>query len=315
MFARALALALSVTPALADAPGVVADIRVTGALVDEVLGELGRATVLVEGDADPHHFQLRPSQARAISDADLLVWVGPDLTPWLDRAVAGGGPEARVTLLRVPGTGLRSFGAHGHERGNDDRSHGAPAHSHAQEEDGDDGHHGAVDPHGWLDPANAAPWLAAIAAALAEVDPENAETYRANAGAAAQRIAEGAGRISERLAPFRDRPFVVFHDAYGYFEAAFGVTIAGSVALGDATDPGARRLGDLRRRIAREGITCLFREPQHSPAASEALARDTGARLGTLDPLGTTLADGPDFYLRLLEAMADDIARCLSGTG
>lgn len=298
--AALICLLLSGLPARAEPLRVVADIPVTAALSQAVLGDAGAPGILLDAGSDPHHAQLRPSQARLLASADLVLMVGPELTPGLAASIArlGDGAET-VELLRLPGVDLHGFGEAADHEPRDDHDHGPS----------DD----AVDPHAWLDPANAAAMVTGIGAALAARDPENADLYTDRAAGRADAIRALGATLDARLAPYRGRPFVVFHDAYGYFARAFGLEIAGSIALGDARDPGARRMAELRETIETQGVACIFREPQHNPALAERIAEDTGARLGLLDPLGTALEPGPDLYERLMTEMADSVADCLDG--
>lgn len=294
---------LTALPALAEAPVVVTDTPVVHSLAAQVMGDLGTPVVLLEPGADPHSFQLRPSQAAALSDAALVLWVGDELMPGLARALGTVPTGARtVALLDVEGTRLLEFGSGAH---GDDHDH-----DHAEADGHAHGDH-AIDPHAWLDPANAKLWLTAIAAELGRADPGDAATYAANAAAAAARIDATAAEARAILADVADRPIVTFHDAYGYFARAFDVPIAGSIALGDAAAPGARRIRDLEDRVGASNIACVFREPQHDPSLAEQIASAAGIGLGTLDPAGSSLDFGPGLYDALILGMATSIATCV----
>ena len=306
-----ITLLATATPALAEVPKVVTDIPPVHALVAQVMGDLGQPEVLLAKGADEHDFQLKPSQAGAVADADLVVWVGPELTPWLGGAMDSR-PEgaAALALLNADGTMLRAYGepkADGHDHEDD--------HGHAEEaaEDGHDhGHdHGSEDPHAWLDPGNAQVWLGLIAAELGRLDAANAATYAANAKAAGERIAALDAELAALLAPVKDKPLVTFHDAYGYFSDHYGLTFTGSIALGDASSPGAARLAELRDELEAGGVVCLFPEVQHDPALVEQLAEGTTVRIGgALDPVGSSLEPGSEAYAALLRGMATAIADC-----
>jgi zinc transport system substrate-binding protein len=352
LFSASLAGLCAAAPLAAEVPVVVADIPPVHALVAQVMGDLGRPVLLMERGGDAHDVQLRPSQAAALADAGLVVWIGPEMTPWLDRALDGlAGDSARLALLGLPGTMTRAFsdgaeGADAHDHGADAQAveghddhdaaaeaddhggHGdeaaaeAGAQDHAEEGDdhaeGADGHddHGSTDPHAWLDPGNAQVWLAAIAAELARIDPANAAAYTANAATAAAGIAALDADLAARLGPLRDRPFAVFHDAYGYFTDHYGLTVAGTIALGDAASPGAARLRALQADLAGGGALCIFPEANHDPALVETLADSTGTRIGgALDPEGSAVEPGPGAYAAMLTAMADTLAACLSEAG
>jgi zinc transport system substrate-binding protein len=292
-----ITLLASATPALAEVPQVVTDIPPVHALVAQVMGDLGQPELLLARGADEHDFQLRPSQARSVAGADLVVWIGPELTPWLDSALSVR-PEgaAALALLDAEGTQRRSYGE---PAGGDDHGH-------------DHGHdHGAEDPHAWLDPDNARVWLGLIAAELGRLDPGHATIYAANAAAAEAGIAELDARLKAELAPVQGKPLVTAHDAFGYFADHYGLTLAGSIAQGDASAPGAARLEELRRELEAGGVVCLFPEVQHDPKQAEQLAEGTGVRIGgALDPVGSSLEPGPGAYAALLQGLAGTIADC-----
>jgi zinc transport system substrate-binding protein len=266
---------------------------------------------------------MRPSQAARLADSDLLIWLGPEMTPWLERSVASLAPDMpQLTLLDAPETYLRLFddgkakddhAAHDDHSGHDDHT----AHDdHAGHDDhtGHEGHyHSGIDPHAWLDPANARAWLPLIAARLSAIDPDNAATYGANATTAQAAIDALDTEIKALLAPVKDRPFVAAHDAYGYLTDHYGLRLVGTVALGDASSPGAARLATLRDTIAQTGAVCLFPEVQSSPDLLTELASDTGTRIGgPLDPSGTSLDAGPDAYAALMRNLATTLADCLT---
>jgi zinc transport system substrate-binding protein len=278
MRALLMALLLLASPAAA-APRVVADIAPVQSLLAMVMGGAGEPALLVRPGLSEHDHALRPSDARLLAEADLIVLVGPALTPWLAGPLASLAPAARVIELgALPGL--------------------PPA--------------ATDDPHLWLDPAVARAWLPALASALAGIDPGNADLYRANAAAAADRLAALEAAIAARLRPLAGRGFVVFHDAYAHFVARFGLSQRGAISLSDATRPGAARLGELRDAVASGAVICVFSEPQFSPRLAELLVEGTGARLGTLDATGSALAPGPGLYPALLEGLAAGFEACLA---
>lgn len=307
---------LAAGPALAEPPQVVADTPVTASLVMQVIGDGGKVQVLLPQGTSPHNHQMRPSDAQNLQQADLLVWTGPDLTPWLDRAAATlAGDVAQLRLLEVAGTHLRPYDDdHGPEDdGHDDQGEDEAGHADAgPDEPGRDDHAGATDPHAWLDPDNARVWLAAIADSLAAVDPDGRDTYAANATAAADRIASLDRDLQARLAPYADTSLVVLHDAYGYFTDHFGLKPAIPVALGDATTPSAARLSAIRDRIAESGAVCAFPEYASDPRAMDTITEGTGIRRGgELSPEGGGPASA-DLYPDLIAGIAETLTACLS---
>lgn len=326
-----ITLLATATPALAEVPKVVTDIPPVHALVAQVMGDLGQPELLLARGADEHDFQLKPSQAGAVAASDLVIWIGPELTPWLDGAMDSR-PEgaASLALLDAEGTMRRAYGeakADAHAHGDEHDHEGEHAHEDARAHDDAHGHeeetaeaghdhghdhdHGSEDPHAWLDPGNAQVWLGMIAAELGRLDAANAATYEANAKAAQERIAALDAELAALLAPVKDKPLVTFHDAYGYFADHYGLTFAGSIALGDASTPGAARLVELRDELRAGGVVCLFPEVQHDPSLVEQLAEGTPVKIGgELDPVGSSLEPGAGAYEALLTGMATTIADC-----
>lgn len=287
-------------PVLAEPPQVVVDTPVTASLVQQVMGDLGQVQVLLPKGASAHHHQMRPSDARGLQDAGLLVWTGPELTPWLDRAASSvGGDVAQLRLLEVPGTHLRGYDE-AHDHGHD-------------EEHGDDHDHGGIDPHAWLDPDNAQRWLAALAETLEKADPDNATAYRQNAAAAAEEIRRLDEDLRTQLQPHAGTSFVVFHDAYGYFTEHFGLRPAIAVSLGDASTPSAARLAEIRARVTEGGAVCAFPEYGSDPKLAQAVTEGGAVRAGDeLAPEGGDLQPEAQLYGQILSQMAGAIAGCLS---
>jgi zinc transport system substrate-binding protein len=191
--------------------------------------------------------------------------------------------------------------------------------THAHEDDDDDDDHDhdhhAPDLHVWLDPVNAQAMVAAIAQALGEVDPANAARYAANANAYSARIDALVGELRATVEPVRSRPAIVFHDAYRYFEARFGLDVAGSITVSPEVAPGAQRLSEIRDKVRELGATCVFSEPQFEPRLVSVVTEGSDARTGVLDPLGADIPDGPELYLDLMRNLARSFAACLSRPG
>ena len=208
----------------------------------------------------------------------------------------------------------------GHDHGHDetaeashdyDHDHGEAEAEAAAHDHGHDHDHEGVDPHAWLDPVNGKAWLDAMAAALAEADPANASTYFQNAADGKAELDALMAEIRAELEPLADRGFVVFHDAYHYFEARFGIEATGAIRLGDAVEPGPRRVAEIRDAIRVQDATCVFAEPQFEPGLIETVVEGTDARVGILDPLGADLELGPALYPELLRNLRDSLVDCL----
>lgn len=332
-------LALIATPALA-APNVVATIKPVNSLVAGVMQGVGEPRLLVEGGNSPHTYTMRPSDAEALQNADLVFWVGPDLEFFLDEALETVSVDAKtVALEHAAGISTlepRAGGMfeehdhehdhdhdHDHAEGDEHHDHGDEDHDHEHEDDhdhadADHDHDGAehdhdehIDPHLWLDPDNAKAMVVAIEEALIEADEENAAVYAKNADALLARLDELEETIEAELDPVRGTPFVVFHDAYHYFEQAFAIEASGSVTVDPQTSPGARRIADIREKIAGLNAVCVFTEPQFDPRTVDTIIEGSDARRGVMDPLGADIADGPDLYFELLENLAVSLKSCL----
>lgn len=285
------------------APDVVASILPVHSLVAQVMEGVGEPILLVQGGQSEHDFALRPSDARAIQGADLVVWIGNGLETFLARPLEALGSDGRVlTLANALGVNLLPLRGGGdwapddHEDGHD--------HDHAD--------HG-FDMHLWLAPANGKAILRAVAGELAAIDPEHAGRYMENADKAAAALDDLDAELAERLAPVRARPYIVFHDAFRYFEDAYGLNPVGSILLSTPEiQAGVRRVRDIQAMVRDRGVVCVFHEPQYDPRPAELAVEGSEAHTGVLDPTGASLAPGPDAYAALLRELAVGLVSCLS---
>ena len=303
----AASLALFASPAFAEAPRVVVDTAPLHSLVARVMQGAGAAPdLLLPPGGSPHDSALRPSDARRLSQADLVVWTGPALLPWMAEALPALAPDAEtLALLEQDGWAKLPLRDEADFEGASDHDHG---HSHKHEhEEGE----AAIDPHAWLDPEVAADWMRGIAATLAGIDPENAALYEDNAAEAIARDAEMTERLAAQLAPLSGRPYLVPHDAYQYFERRFDLPAAGALALSDAAAPGPARIAELRDKVAREGIACVLTDPETPPDLVALLREGTQAATAETDPDALRLTPGPDLYPALIEGLAEAIEGCL----
>ena len=207
---------------------------------------------------------------------------------------------------------------HDHEKHDvhDHEKHANKEHDDHGDHDGHDDHgHGEFDPHVWLDPVNAKAIVHEIEEALVKADPEHASTYEANAHKMMDKLDSLTAELREELEPVHEKGFIVFHDAYQYFEQRFDVAAIGSITVSPEVMPGAERVSELREKILELNATCVFSEPQFEPKLVETLVEGTGARTGVLDPLGASLNKGPDLYFQLIRNMASSLKKCLSGKG
>lgn len=370
--------------ALAESPNVVVDIAPLHSLVSQVMDGVESPALIIPAEASPHHYALRPSQAQALADADLVFWMGEELTPWLEKAINNvAGSAQKVGMLDIEATTTYPFRegatfeehahhdeeeygeehhedehAH-HDSGHDDEHHEETnthdehehgpslvdrflslfssddhghdeehAHhdehghgdSHDDEHDGkhedeheghDDHHHDGIDPHAWLAPNNAKLWIAEIAKVLSEKDPENSSTYEENASNAIAELDKLIDQTSAEISALGDIRFIVFHDAYQYFEKSFGIAASGSISLGDAEDPSPARIAEIRNTVQDLGVTCVFAEPQYDDGlVNNIFEGSTITAIGVMDPLGASLEVGKTHYANLIRGMAASLAQC-----
>lgn len=332
-YSRALALAFAATAALCTTPalaldGVVTSIKPVHSLVAAVMEGVGTPHLIVRASGSEHAYSLRPSDAGALQDARLVFWVGPQMETFLTTPIGTLGERAEVVelgstdglkLLKQREGGpfeAHAHGAHAHEDDHDHDDHEddhKDGHDHAHDHDHDHDHaHGEHDLHFWLDPLNAKVMLGEIEQRLSAADPQNAQAYKENAQAYAAKLDALVGEVDAALAPVRDRPVIVFHDAYQYFEQRFGVNVVGSITVNPEIAPGAQRVSEIKARIAELDAACIFSEPQFEPRLVGVVAEGTKARTGVLDPLGAELEDGPQLYLDLIRNMATSFTTCLA---
>ena len=331
-----IALTLSATSlsnAFADMK-VVTSIKPIHSLVASVMQGAGTPSLIVEGANSPHNYALKPSQARNLQQADIVFWMGHDLEAFLEGAIETIAKDAKsVSLMDSHGiTKLAfreggAFDAHDHdehgdhdehkhnEHGHDDHDehkHDEHEHDKHEEHDSHEGHnHGAFDPHLWLDPQNAKALVHEIEEHLVEIDPANAALYEANAANLMTQLDALTTELTAELAPVSDKGYIVFHDAYQYFENRFGLSAVGAIAISPEVAPGADRIRELQEEVRNAHAICVFSEPQFQPKMVKLVTENTNAGTAVLDPLGASLKEGPDLYVTLIRTMAQTIKSCL----
>jgi zinc transport system substrate-binding protein len=296
------------------APSVVASTKPVHSLVSAVMAGVGEPTLIVKGAASPHTYSLRPSDASALENADIVFWTGHGMELFLADALETLSTKAEtVELAESEGIELlpmREGGAfEPHSHGGED--HGHEEHEH-DDHGGDHAHeHEEGDMHFWLDPENAKLMVANIARVLSKADPENAAAYQANAQTEIAALGALETEVAATLVGVKDKPFIVFHDAYQYFESRFGLEVAGTITVSPEAMPGAARVDALRKKVSELGATCVFAEPNFEPAIVSTIVEGTEAKAGVLDPEGSALTEGPGLYGDLLRSIAAGLVDCL----
>ncbi|UHS56505.1 zinc ABC transporter substrate-binding protein ZnuA [Agrobacterium vaccinii] len=308
------------------APNVVVSIKPIHSLVAAIMQGVGEPTLIVEGGASPHTYSLKPSNARAIEGADVIFWVGDGLEKFLEKPLHSLAGKAKVIELddakgveKLPFREGGPFEAHDHgeheghdhAEGDDHKHEEEHAHNHSHD-DGHDHDEGEYDMHLWLDPTNAKAMAVEIEKTLITADPGNAKTYQDNTLKLVDKLDALDAEITANVAPIKDKPFVVFHDAYQYFEHRYGVKTAGSITVSPETIPGADRIKQIHAKVKELNATCVFAEPQFEPKLVNVVIEGTNAKSGTLDPEAGTLDAGPDLYFKLMRGIATSLKDCLS---
>ncbi|MCO7575173.1 MULTISPECIES: zinc ABC transporter substrate-binding protein ZnuA [Pseudomonas] len=254
--------------------------------------------VLLPPGASPHNYALRPSDVRKVQSVDLLYWIGPDMEGFLPRVLKGRSLPS-VAVQDLPGMKLRHFAE--------------DSHSHAEEADEHDHDHrpGTLDAHLWLSPINARVIATRIAADLSAADPANAARYQSNLKAFNERLDALDTRLKARLAGIAGKPYFVFHEAFDYFEDAYGLKHAGVFSVAAEVQPGAQHVAAMRARLQQVGKTCVFSEPPLRPRLAETLVAGLPVKLAELDALGGYTPATAQGYEQVLEKLGNDLAGCL----
>ena len=312
IFTLTAALFLVLTPLKAEI-SVVTSIKPLHSLTSYIMEGVGEPELIIDGVASPHNFQIKPSHAKMLQNADLVIWIGEDLESFLPTVLKSIPKDAVVfELLDQSGLKKLKFREKNIFEGHDDHGHD----EHAKKEDDHDDHghddhghgHGSFDPHIWLDPANAKVIVKKITNQLSKIDKDNASTYKANSKKV---IKDLDGLIKEVKNEInKDASFVVFHDAYQYFEKRFGLNVIGALTVNPDVMPGAEQLSEIREVIEHEKAKCIFSEPQFNPNIINSIASDTGVKTGVLDPLGANIDKGKNMYFDLIKDMSNSLKDC-----
>ncbi|EGR3373086.1 zinc ABC transporter substrate-binding protein ZnuA [Vibrio parahaemolyticus] len=289
---RALILAASAMLTLpAQAITVLTSIKPIQLMVTELTEGVTTPEVLVQSNASPHDYSLRPSDVKKVASADLVIWYGHDLEPFLEKVVSN--RSSTLTLSEIPNLALREFDS-----------------EHSHDHDGHD--HGSHDPHFWLGIKPVKQVAQAVVNKLVEIDPANAKTYSNNLVKFEEQLAAKDKEIEQQLAPVKNQGYFVFHDAYGYFEERYQLNNLGHFTVTPDRKPGAKTLIQIRKTLGAGNVACVFSEPQFTPAVVESVMRGSDVVKGELDPLGSAIKVEPGSYFNLLGNMADSFAQCLA---
>ncbi len=291
--------ALLVSTSLASADvNVIASIKPIHSLVASVMQGVGTPGLIVSGNNSPHTYSLKPTDAEALQQAQVIFWVGPELEAFLQKPLEALGQDAtQVGLLKAKGvTVLPARVGNGFDPDIDE---------------GEVHVEGEMDGHIWLDPENAKVMVKVIAETLSAADASNAGTYKANAEKTVAELDRLSAEIAATVAPAKGKGFIVFHDAYHYFENRFGVKAYGAISINPENPPGAEAITALRQRISDGKVQCVFAEPQFDNKLVNVIIEGSNVKSAILDPEGASLEPGPALYESVLRDLSKSLAQCL----
>ena len=304
---------------------VVTTIKPIHSLVSGVMDGVSNPTLIIEGSNSPHNFSLKPSHAKMLEEADIVFWIGEDLESFMEKPLNSLAKNAVqisfMDLKSIEKLKFREMSDHDDHDNHDDDGHKDDDHDdhghddhhgHEDEEDDDsshDGHnHGEFDAHIWLDPVNAKVMISEIAHELSELDPSNKSNYEKNAEKMISSLDDLIDRVSTIIP--KNPSFIVFHDAYQYFENRFNIKAAGALTLNPEVLPGAKQIAEIQELIEHDSVKCIFSEPQYNPKIVEMLSADMKVSTSVLDPLGADIDTGPKMYNNLILQIANSLKDC-----
>ncbi|EOI1370745.1 zinc ABC transporter substrate-binding protein ZnuA [Serratia sp. Lou2A] len=301
-----LASALLMAGPLSSASAaVVTSIRPLGFIASAIADGVTPTEVLLPDGASPHDFALRPSDIQRLRSADLVLWVGPDMEAFLNKALVPISATRKLAISELPA--VKPLLMKGED--DDDHDHAGEAHNHADDDHGH--HHGEYNMHVWLSPEIAKVTAIAIHDRLLELMPQNKDKLDANLRQFENLLTQTDKNVGNMLTPVQGKGYFVFHDAYGYFEKHYGLSPLGHFTVNPEIQPGAQRLHQIRTQLVEQKAVCVFAEPQFRPAVINAVAKGTKVRSGTLDPLGIGIALGKDSYGKFLNQLSNQYVSCL----
>ncbi|KZX65018.1 zinc ABC transporter substrate-binding protein [Vibrio sp. HI00D65] len=284
---------LLLAPSVASANTILTSFKPIQMIVTELTHGVSEPDVLMNSNASPHDYALKPSDVKKVHGADMVVWFGPDLEAFLTKVIESN--DNVIEIGKIPGINLREFG---HDEHDHDAHEGH--------------HHGSHDPHFWLGIDQVAVAAKYISDKLIETDPDNAMAYQENLDSFLIALEEKKQSIREQLAPVKDKGYYVFHEAYGYYEEEFGLNNLGHFTVSPERKPGAKSLIAIKKTIVRENVQCVFSEPQFTPAVIESVTRGSNAKQGQLDPIGSTVEVKSGSYFDFLQQLTDSYTSCLN---
>jgi len=310
-----------------ETTGIITTIQPITSLVSAVIGNTGKTISLIPTEISPHEYKLKPSDIKKLQNGNIIFYVSDHLETSITK-VFENLPKNIKSINLMEDAGIKhlairdneAWEGHDHHHGHGDhhdhdkkaKEHDDHEHEkHAKKHNDDENHEKEDDVHIWLSPDNAVKIIKKVNKELSLYFPENAVTYNKNTNQMIKKINQLEVELKNELSGIKDKPYVVFHDAYQYFETSFGLNAVGSVALEGDIASSPKQISFIKDKIFKLKASCVFKEPQFNSKLVKIVVEGTNAQIGTLDPLGINVKSGENFYLQLLKNMAKSLKDCL----
>lgn len=300
----------------ASAATVVASIKPISLIATELLDGVAQVQTLLPEGASPHDYALKPSDRRKIDETELMIWIGPDVEPYLTKVIAASG----VADMRW----LETAEEHAHEEHEHDEhehqeslhdhdaDHSDPADEHGHDENEVHEGHDHDNLHPWLSPESAEHFAERLSVELQQRFPASAKRIAANTDAFLSALVAFDSEAAVLLEPHKETGFFVFHDAYQGLVEHYGLNQVGFFTLDPSRKPGAKHLAQLRQQLEQAQVNCVFVEPQYSAALIESVTRGLNVRQGELDPLAGAIESAVGSYQQFMSGLVQQLQRCLA---
>ena len=323
-----------------ETTGVISTIQPINSLVSAIIGNTGKSITIIPSEQSPHDFKLKPSDVKVLQNGNIIFYVSNHLESSITKVLKNLPKNIKlINLMEESGVNhlaIRDNDAwerhdhHGHDDhdvhdkhgkkhdDHDDHDKHGKKHDdhddhdkHGKKHDDHDDHEKEDDVHVWLSPDNAIKIVQKVNKVLSLYFPENSKIYNDNTTKFIDKIRNLKMELVKELSPIKNKPYIVFHDAYQYFEKTFELNAVGSVALEGDIASSPKQISIIKDKIVKSKASCVFQEPQFDSKLVKIVVEGTDAKIGTLDPLGVNISENKDFYLQLLTNMTKSLKECL----
>jgi len=289
-----------------QADTVIASVKPLTLIASELLVDVAEVDTLLPDGASPHDFALRPSDRKRLNSADLLIWVGPEIEPYLEKVIDASQVEH---MAMRKGHADHDDDKHSHEEHHDEQK--GHEDKHDDEHEGHIGHdHAGL--HPWLDIEAVEHFAEELSVELQHHYSKQASIIKENKAAFLASLKQFESKAKAQLEPVHQKGFLVFHDAYDGFVNHFDLNQVGYFTVSPELKPGAKHLAELREKLEHSGVSCVFKEPQYNPALIDSITRGFEVHVGELDPLATDVALAQGAYVNFMQGLVDEFTECLA---